>query len=73
MPQILQDYLRLKVSCQRILQEDSTGKPYHLIRTITDYQFRKMRKYLDLLSELTNHLENGDLESFSKSELAAFL
>jgi hypothetical protein len=65
-PQILQDYLRLKLNCQKLLQEDTSNQPCLLMKAITDYEFRKLRKYLDLLTELTNHLENGDLDNFSK-------
>lgn len=55
MPQLLHDYLRLKVTCQKILLE-SGSRPHLLIKAIADYEFKKLRKYVDLLGELTNHL-----------------
>lgn len=64
-PQLLHEYLRLKVCCQKILVE-SGSRPHLLIKAITEYEFKKLRKYVDLLGELTNHLENGDIDSFAK-------
>jgi hypothetical protein len=43
-PQLLHDYLRLKITCQKILLE-SGSRPHLLIKAITD-----------LLGELANHL-----------------
>ena len=45
-PHLLQDYLRLKMGCQRVLQEGCGNKSYLLFKTITDYEFRKVGKYL---------------------------
>jgi hypothetical protein len=72
LPQVLQDYLRLKMACQKLLVETGS-RPHSLIKAVTDYEFRKLRKYVELLGEVTNQLENGDLDGFSKFEVAAFL
>lgn len=72
LPQVLQDYLRLKLTCQKVLQE-AANRPHQLFRAITDYEFRKLRKYGELLGELANQLESGDLDGFSKFEVGAFL
>lgn len=55
-PHILQEYLRLKINCQQIMQENTSYKPYPIFKYITDYSFKKINKYLDLFNELTNHL-----------------
>lgn len=45
-PQVLQEYLRLKMACQKVLQEESIHKPYQLIKIVTDYEFKKLRKHI---------------------------
>lgn len=72
-PHLLQDYLRLKIACQKILQESSGNQSYQLFRAITDYEFRKVGRYLELLAELTNLLENGDTDAFCRAEASCFI
>lgn len=72
-PHLLQDYLRLKIACQKIMQDNSSNKSYLLFKVITDYEFKKVGKYLELFGELTNHLENGEIDVFSRVEINCFI
>lgn len=45
-PHIFQEYLRLKINCQKIMQDNISNKSYLLFKSITDYEFKKITKYL---------------------------
>jgi hypothetical protein len=72
-PQMYQEYLKVKLHCQRILQFNTPNRPYQLINIITSYSISKLKKYVELLLFLVAHLENGDTALINPIEINLFL
>lgn len=60
-PNLYQEYIKLKLYCLKIINEQIVNKPYFIIKAIHEHELNKNRRYAQILTEIIDLLENGDI------------